>query len=84
MILIEFRLPQLSMGMSEATVERWLKTEGGAIAEGDDLVEVESEKALVTLPAPASGVLRQICAQEGTDVEVLSVLAVIEPTAPRP
>jgi pyruvate/2-oxoglutarate dehydrogenase complex dihydrolipoamide acyltransferase (E2) component len=77
--MIEFRLPQLSMGMSEATVARWFVAEGEMVSEGADLVEVESDKALLALPAPASGVLLQICAPEGVDLEVHELLALIQP-----
>jgi pyruvate/2-oxoglutarate dehydrogenase complex dihydrolipoamide acyltransferase (E2) component len=77
--MMEFRLPQLSMGMSEATVTRWFVAEGEVVREGADLVEVESDKALLALPAPVTGVLLRICAGEGVDLEVHDLLALIQP-----
>ena len=72
------RLPQLSMGMSDAEVVEWHVTVGQAVAEGDDLVDVEGEKAVSTVAAPASGTLTRVDAEVGDVVEVRSPLAVIE------
>jgi pyruvate/2-oxoglutarate dehydrogenase complex dihydrolipoamide acyltransferase (E2) component len=73
----EVRLPQLSMGMSDAEVIEWFVDEGDPIAEGDDLVEIEAEKARQVLPAPATGTLSRIAAPTGEVVEVRGLLGVI-------
>ena len=73
----EFRLPQLSMGMSDAEVIEWFAAEGDQVAEGADLVEVEAEKARAVLQAPVSGTLARIVAQPGDVVEVRGLLCVI-------
>ena len=73
----EVRLPQLSMGMSDAEVVEWYAAEGQPVSEGDDLVEVEAEKARTVLPAPAGGVLSRIEAQPGDVVDVRGLLGII-------
>ncbi|MGC9345710.1 MAG: dihydrolipoamide acetyltransferase family protein [Candidatus Bathyarchaeales archaeon] len=73
-------MPRLSLTMKEGTVGRWYKKEGDAVEKGEPIVEVLSEKATYDLEAPASGVLRKILVEEGVDVPVNAVLAVI--TAP--
>ncbi len=76
---VEVRLPQLGMGMQEATVVKWLKAEGDPVAEGEDLVEVEGAKSTEILPSPAAGRLRRIKVAEGANVPVRELLAEIEP-----
>lgn len=73
----EIRLPQLSMGMSDAEVVEWHAAEGAPVTEGADLVEIEAEKAREVLPAPASGTLVRIDAEPGAVVEVRGLLGVI-------
>lgn len=73
----EIRLPQLSMGMSDAEVVEWYVAEGETVEEGADLVEIEAEKAREVLPAPVSGTLTKIVAVEGDIVEVRGLLGVI-------
>ncbi|MFC7496980.1 MULTISPECIES: biotin/lipoyl-containing protein [unclassified Nocardioides] len=74
----EVRLPQLSMGMSDAEIIDWYVEEGGRVEEGADLVEIEAEKATQILPAPVSGVVRDITVHTGDVVEVRAPLCVIE------
>ena len=73
-------MPRLSLTMKEGTVIQWFKKEGDTVKKGEPLVEVLSEKATYEVEAPASGVLRKILAQEGTDVPVAGTLGII--TAP--
>ncbi|MGQ9459858.1 MAG: dihydrolipoamide acetyltransferase family protein [Candidatus Bathyarchaeaceae archaeon] len=73
-------MPRLSLTMKEGTVVQWFKKEGDMVEKGEPLVEVLSEKATYDVEAPASGVLRKILAEEGTDVPVGETLGVI--TAP--
>ncbi len=73
----ELRMPQLGMMMLEGTVSRWLAADGAAVKEGQDVVEIESDKVVQTIPAPAAGTLRQVAA-EGQTVPVLEILGTIE------
>ena len=72
-------LPKWGLTMTEGTVLSWLKQVGDHVNQGDDLVEVETEKVLNVLPAPATGVLTAIRVAAGDTVEVGAELAVIEP-----
>ncbi len=71
---IELRVPALGESVTQATVGAWLKKEGEAVALDEPVVEVESEKATVAVPAPAAGVLARILAQSGATVTVGEVL----------
>ncbi len=71
----EIKVPQLGESVSEATVAMWFKQVGDAVAVDEPLVELETDKVTVEVPAPAAGALEEIVAQEGDDVEVGAVLA---------
>jgi len=73
-------MPRLSLTMKEGTVTQWFKKEGDMVKKGEPIVEVLSEKATYEVEAPASGILRKIFAEEGTDVPVAGTLGII--TAP--
>jgi 2-oxoglutarate dehydrogenase E2 component (dihydrolipoamide succinyltransferase) len=75
---IELRVPALGESITQATVGAWLKKEGDAVAADEPLVEVESEKATVALPAPAAGVLRRILKPQGTNVAVGEIIGELE------
>ena len=76
---IEFKLPDLGEDAGDAAeVSFWKLEEGASFAKDEPLVEMLTEKASFEVPAPADGVLVEIRAREGTDVEVGGVLAVIE------
>ena len=74
-------VPQLSLSMEEAKVSRWLVEDGDAVAAGQLVVEVETDKATVEIEAQSAGVLR-IVAAEGAIVAVDGVLAELEPAVP--
>ena len=78
---VEVRLPQLSMGMSEAEIVEWLVGDGDHVESGADLVEIEAEKASVIVPAPAAGIVREIGPAPGAIVEIRELLCVIEESA---
>ena len=80
---VELRVPSLGESVAQAQVGQWLKQEGDAVALDEPLVEVESEKATVAVPAPAAGVLARIRRRQGETVAVGEVLAEIEPGAAR-
>ncbi len=73
----EFRLPDLGEGLTEGEVARWLVEVGQEIAEDDPLVEVQTDKATVEIPSPASGIVSRILVPEGEVVAVGTVLVVI-------
>ncbi|MFG1924736.1 biotin/lipoyl-containing protein [Cryptosporangium sp. NPDC048952] len=74
----EVRLPQLSMGMSDAEIVDWYVEEGETVPEGADLVEVEAEKARSVVPAPVAGIVRELRGDAGDVIEVRDLLCVIE------
>src|SRR5512137_2029650 len=75
---LELKVPSLGESVTQAQVGQWLKKEGDAVALDEPVVEVESEKATVAVPAPASGVLRRILVPTGATVAVGQVLAELE------
>ena len=71
-------VPALGESVVEATVARWLKQEGDVVAAGDALVELETDKVDLEVPAEKSGLLGQIVRQAGEDVQIGDVLGTIE------
>ena len=63
--------------MTEGTIAKWLKAEGDQVSRGDKLAEIETDKTVVEMEAYAEGVLRQITAEEGSLVQVGTVIAYI-------
>ena len=74
----EIKVPTLGESVTTATVARWLKKAGDTVAVDEPLVELETDKVTVEVPAPGAGVLSGIQAQEGAEVEVGAVLAMLE------
>jgi pyruvate dehydrogenase E2 component (dihydrolipoamide acetyltransferase) len=74
---VEVLLAQRGMGMTEAIIVAWYVKEGDWVEEGDVLLEVESSKATEEINAPASGTVAEIRFEEGDEVEVGEVLAII-------
>ena len=72
------RVPASGESVTEADVGEWLKKEGDAVSVDEPIVSLETDKAALDVPAPASGVLSRIVAQEGETVEVGALLAVIQ------
>ena len=70
-------MPALGMAQESGKVLRWLKAEGQAVAKGEPLLEIETDKVTVSLEAPESGTLAQVTAAEGETVPVGQVIAVI-------
>jgi pyruvate dehydrogenase E2 component (dihydrolipoamide acetyltransferase) len=79
----EITMPLLSESMQEGTILRWLKQDGELVALDDELVEIETDKAVMTVNAEVEGALA-IVVPEGTTVEVGAVIATIGPAAQRP
>jgi 2-oxoglutarate dehydrogenase E2 component (dihydrolipoamide succinyltransferase) len=74
---IEIRVPTLGESVTEATVARWLKQPGETIARDEPVVELETDKVTLEVPAPAAGTLGEIRVGEGTNVPVGAVLGII-------
>jgi 2-oxoglutarate dehydrogenase E2 component (dihydrolipoamide succinyltransferase) len=78
---IQLKVPSLGESVTQATIGAWLKKEGDAVQEDEPIVEVESEKATVALPAPAAGVLRRVLRATGETVGVGEVIGELEERA---
>ena len=76
--MIEIKVPPLGESITEATVSRWLKNEGDAVAIGDTLVELETDKITVEVPALNAGVLRKRLKSDGDVVQVAETLGQLE------
>jgi len=68
--MLSIKVPPLGESIVEATVSRWLKKDGEAVASGDTLVELETDKITVEVPAPRAGVLVKRSVSEGDLVKV--------------
>jgi 2-oxoglutarate dehydrogenase E2 component (dihydrolipoamide succinyltransferase) len=75
---IEIRVPTLGESVTEATVGKWFKQAGDAVKVDEPLVELETDKVTVEVPAPASGVLGDILVESGSTVAVGSLLAALK------
>ncbi|MGI9351443.1 MAG: 2-oxoglutarate dehydrogenase complex dihydrolipoyllysine-residue succinyltransferase [Rhizobiaceae bacterium] len=74
----EIRVPTLGESVTEATVGQWLKKSGEAVAADEPVVELETDKVSVEVPAPSAGVMADILVQEGETVEVGALLGMID------
>jgi pyruvate dehydrogenase E2 component (dihydrolipoamide acetyltransferase) len=74
---IEVLVPPLGQTVDTVTLVTWYKQEGEKVAKDEPLFSIETDKATLDVEAPASGVLRQVSAQPGDEVKVLSVIALI-------
>ena len=70
-------VPTLGESVTEATVSKWLKTRGEAVSADEPVVELETDKVNVEVPAPANGILESISVKEGETVNVGSLLGMI-------
>ena len=75
---IEVRVPQLPESVADATIVSWHKKPGDAVARDENLVDLETDKVVLEVPAPAAGVLKEIKLTDGTTVTSGQVLAVID------
>jgi pyruvate dehydrogenase E2 component (dihydrolipoamide acetyltransferase) len=82
MVTYEFRLPDPGEGLTEAEIDTWYVEAGGEIAEDDRLCDVETDKALVEIPAPCTGTVTELVAEVGEVVAVGEVIAVFETENP--
>ncbi|MDD5428585.1 MAG: lipoyl domain-containing protein [Candidatus Omnitrophica bacterium] len=76
--MTEVKLPLIAEGVDKANVSYWHHSAGEAVKEGEDLVELVTDKATFNLPAPATGTLKETLVSEGDEVKVGQILARIE------
>ncbi len=74
----EIRVPTLGESVTEATVAKWFKQVGEAVAQDEPLVELETDKVALEVTAPAAGALKEITVKSGETVEVGALLGLIE------
>ena len=77
-MLIEVKVPQLSESVSEATLLAWHKKVGEAVKRDENLIDIETDKVVLELPAPADGVLSKIVKGDGGTVKAGEVIATID------
>ncbi len=78
MSMIEVKVPQLSESVSEATLVTWHKQVGEAVAEGENMIDIETDKVVLELPAHKSGVLTKILKGDGEKVTSNEVIALLD------
>ena len=81
MALIEVKVPQLSESVAEATLLNWKKKPGEAVAQDEILIEIETDKVVLEVPAPAAGVMAQLIKDDGASVTSDEVIAKIDTEA---
>ena len=81
MAIIEVKVPQLSESVAEATLLQWKKKVGEAVAVDEILIDVETDKVVLEVPAPSAGVLVEIIAADGATVMAEQLIARIDTTA---
>jgi 2-oxoglutarate dehydrogenase E2 component (dihydrolipoamide succinyltransferase) len=81
MSIVDVKVPQLSESVAEATLLQWKKKPGEAVAMDEILIEIETDKVVLEVPAPASGVLSEHVAADGATVTAEQVIARIDTEA---
>ena len=76
--MAEIRVPALGESVTEATIGKWFKKPGDAVAVDEPLVELETDKVTIEVPSPAAGVLADIAAKDGDTVAVGALLGQIK------
>ncbi|SAL66822.1 dihydrolipoamide succinyltransferase [Caballeronia peredens] len=81
MAIVEVKVPQLSESVSEATMLQWKKKPGEAVAQDEILIEIETDKVVLEVPAPSAGVLAQVIKHDGDIVTADEIIAKIDTEA---
>jgi 2-oxoglutarate dehydrogenase E2 component (dihydrolipoamide succinyltransferase) len=81
MTIIEVKVPQLSESVAEATLLQWKKKPGDAVAIDEILIEIETDKVVLEVPAPAAGVLAQVLKKDGESCVAEEAIATIDTAA---
>ncbi len=77
-MLVEVKVPELPESITEATLVNWLKQPGEAVEAGENLIEVETDKVMLEVPAPEGGILKEIMKRDNESVTGDDVLAIID------
>ena len=78
MAIVEVKVPQLSESVAEATLLKWKKKAGEAVAQDEILIEIETDKVVMEVPAPSAGVLAEIVVADGGTVVAEQLIARID------
>ena len=78
MATLEFRMPDIGEGLADVEVTKWLVKVGDRVEENDPVADVETDKAVVIMPAPVSRSIRELSVDEGQRVKVGAVLLVMD------
>jgi 2-oxoglutarate dehydrogenase E2 component (dihydrolipoamide succinyltransferase) len=78
---VEVKVPQLSESVSEATLVAWRKKPGEAVKRDENLIDIETDKVVLELPAPSDGVLVKVLKNDGDSVQSGDVIAVLDTEA---
>jgi 2-oxoglutarate dehydrogenase E2 component (dihydrolipoamide succinyltransferase) len=81
MAILEVKVPQLSESVAEATLLQWHKKVGEAVARDENLIDIETDKVVLELPAPEAGVITQIIKSDGATVVAGEIIALIDTDA---
>jgi 2-oxoglutarate dehydrogenase E2 component (dihydrolipoamide succinyltransferase) len=81
MAIVEVKVPQLSESVAEATLLQWKKKVGDAVAVDEILIDVETDKVVLEVPAPSAGVIVEIIEPDGTTVAAEQLIARIDTEA---
>jgi 2-oxoglutarate dehydrogenase E2 component (dihydrolipoamide succinyltransferase) len=81
MAILEVKVPQLSESVAEATLLQWHKKVGEAVARDENLIDIETDKVVLELPAPEAGVITQIVKSDGATVVAGEIIALIDTDA---
>ena len=76
--MTDIKLPPLAEGVDRASVSYWFKQPGDTVNEGEELVELVTDKATFSMPSPVSGKVKKLLASEGDSVTVGQAIATIE------
>jgi 2-oxoglutarate dehydrogenase E2 component (dihydrolipoamide succinyltransferase) len=82
-VKLEIKIPSVGESVTQGIISSWLKAEGDYVEEGGDLLELETDKANVTVPAPASGAV-SITVKQGAEVTIGQVVGFIDTAAAKP
>ena len=81
MAIVDVKVPQLSESVAEATMLTWKKKAGEAVSQDEILIEIETDKVVLEVPAPSAGVLAEIVVGDGGTVVSDQVIAKIDSAA---
>lgn len=76
--MTKITLPPLAEGVDKANISYWFKNAGDAVKEGEDLVELVTDKATFNMPSPVTGKIKEIVVTEGNAAKVGQTIAIVE------